>query len=50
MSCAQHQMLFGWSNQGEWEGRGMWHVWGRGEVTKQGFGGEIWGKKTMWKI
>jgi len=27
-----HRNLFDCSNQGEREGRGEWHVWGRGEV------------------
>jgi hypothetical protein len=30
--CTAHQVLFGRSNREEWDGRGMWHVWGRGEV------------------
>jgi hypothetical protein len=27
-----HQTSFGWSNQEDWDGQDMWHVWGRGEV------------------
>jgi hypothetical protein len=27
-----HQILSGGSNQGERDGRGMWHIWGTGEV------------------
>jgi len=26
--CTPHQIIFGWSNQEEWDGRGMWQVWG----------------------
>jgi hypothetical protein len=25
-------LLFGWSSHEEWDGRGMWHVWGTGEL------------------
>jgi len=31
MICTAHQILCGWSN-GELDGLGMWHVWGRGKV------------------
>jgi hypothetical protein len=34
MICTPHQMLFVWSNQEEWDGRGMWHVWRTGEEHK----------------
>ena len=27
-----HQIFLGRSNQEEWDGRGMWHVWGIGEM------------------
>jgi len=30
MACTPHQILFGWSKQEEWDGRGTWHLWGRG--------------------
>ena len=30
--CKPHQIFFGRSNQEEWDGRGMWHVWETGEV------------------
>ena len=32
MTCTPHRVLFGWSNQEEWDGRVMWHLWGRWEV------------------
>jgi hypothetical protein len=32
MLCTPQQILAGWSNQEEWDGRGMWHAWGTGEV------------------
>jgi len=32
MICTAHQILFGWSNREEWDGRGVCHIWGRGEV------------------
>ena len=28
----RNKILFSWWNQEEWDGRGMWHVWGRSEV------------------
>jgi hypothetical protein len=27
-----HQILLRWSNQEECDGRGMWHVWGKGKL------------------
>ena len=32
MLCAPHQMFFRRSNEEEYDGWGMWHVWGRREV------------------
>ena len=32
MIYTAHRIFFGWSIQDDWEGRGMYHVWGRGEV------------------
>jgi hypothetical protein len=32
--CTPHQILFGWSNQKEWEGWDTWHVWLTGVVHK----------------
>jgi len=29
MIFTRHQVLFGWSNQGIWDGRYMWNVWDR---------------------
>jgi hypothetical protein len=31
MICIAHQ-IFGLSNQEEWDGQGMWHVWETGEI------------------
>jgi len=40
MMWTAHRMLFEWSKQEEWDGRGMWHGWRRGEVRCiQVFGG-----------
>jgi len=39
MICTPHQILFGLSNQEGWEGRGIYHVWGRGEL----YAGFWWG-------
>ena len=30
--CTPNQILFGWSNREEWDGRGTQHVWVRAEV------------------
>ena len=30
--CTPYPILCGWLNREEWDGRGMWRVWGRGEV------------------
>ena len=32
MISTLHQMLFWWSNQEEWDGRGLWLLWGRRDV------------------
>jgi len=40
MICTSCPILFGWSNREEWDGRGMYHVWGRGEA----YTGFWWGK------
>ena len=32
MICTAHQISFGLSNQEEWDGQGMWHVWETGEI------------------
>jgi hypothetical protein len=29
MICALHQILIVWSNQEEWNGRNIWHIWWR---------------------
>jgi len=39
MVCTPHRILFGSSNQDEWEGRDMWHAWGTGKV----YAGFWWG-------
>ena len=38
-----HQLLSGWKNQEHWDGRGMWHVWGRANVYS-GYWGRAEGK------
>ena len=38
--CVPHQILSGWSNQGKWDGQGMWHIWDRTEMQT----GFWWGK------
>jgi hypothetical protein len=30
--CMHRLILLGWSNQGGWHGRNMWHAWGRREI------------------
>jgi hypothetical protein len=30
MICTPYPILCGWLNREEWDGPGMWHVWGRG--------------------
>jgi hypothetical protein len=42
-----HQHSFGWSDQDELEGRGIWHIWGH-EKCIQIFGGETREKETNW--
>jgi len=32
MICTRQHILFRWSKQGQWVGRGWWYVWSRGEV------------------
>ena len=32
MICTAHQVLYGWSNEEELDGQGIWHVWRGGEV------------------
>ena len=39
-------ILFGWSNREEWDGLGMWRVWGQGRRI-QGFGGEAEVKRPL---
>ena len=43
-----HQILLRRSTEEEWNGRGVWHVWGKDRYV-QGFGGETCGEKTTWK-
>jgi len=35
MISTPHQILFGWWNHEEWDGRGTWHVRRRGEVQME---------------
>ena len=46
--CTARQILLGWSNREEWDGRGMLRGWGV-ERFMQGFGGETWGKESTWE-
>jgi hypothetical protein len=48
MICTHDQILFGWSNKEEWDGRGIQHV-GEEERYIQDFGREAWAKETTWK-
>jgi len=32
MTCTYHQMLIGWSDLGNWDVQGRWHMLGRREV------------------
>lgn len=32
ITCTPHEILFWLSNQGGWDGYGMWHIWGRGGI------------------
>jgi len=32
MICISHQILFGWSDREEWDGRGIKRIWGRVEL------------------
>jgi hypothetical protein len=34
--CTPYPILCGWSNREEWDGRGMWRVWGRGDPDVYG--------------
>ena len=40
--CTPHPIFFGWSNREEWNGRGMQHLWGRGEVYIGIWWGNSW--------
>ena len=45
MVCATaHQLLFGWSNGGGWDWRGIMHAWGRGELCTCFVWGKHWGR------
>ena len=41
--CTPRRTLFGWPNQEEWDGLGMWHVWKTGEVHV----GFWWGDRLL---
>jgi hypothetical protein len=41
MISALHKILFGWSKQYEWGGRGTWPVWGTGKVHKGFWWGDL---------
>jgi len=46
MICTAHQILLGWTNQGERDGRGIRHVAGR-RHTCTGFGGKSDGNNYL---
>jgi len=49
MICVPRQILIGWPNQEEWDGRSMWHLWGeKGRI--QIYVLETWEKETTSKI
>ena len=54
--CSPQQILLGWSTLEEWDGRGIWHVWGREEVNTGFWWGNLRGKPHLddldlhWKI
>ena len=48
MIYTPQQILFGWSNQEEWDG-GAYSRYGGEERCIQDFGGKTWGKETNWK-
>jgi len=41
MIFACHQMLLCWSNWAKWDGRGVWHFWGKDKNTYR-----VSGRKT----
>ena len=41
MIYTPHQILFGWLNQEEWDGRGMYNAWGRGKVYTEFWWGNL---------
>jgi hypothetical protein len=45
--CTLHKMLFGWSNQGKLGGWNMWHEWGRREMHKWLWYGEMKKRDTL---
>jgi hypothetical protein len=47
MLCTPNQTLFGYSNQDERDGLGMWHEWGEKRAYKS-FAEETWGKENTW--
>jgi hypothetical protein len=42
VTCTSGQILLGWSNQGGWDGQGMWHVWERRAMHSLFSGAEVW--------
>ena len=39
--CTPHPVLFIWSNQEEWDGQGVWHLWGIVEVYTRFWWGNL---------
>ena len=48
MICTAHQILFGWQNWEEWDGRGMYRGWGRKGVYRL-LVGKPEGKPPLWR-
>jgi hypothetical protein len=53
MICTPYPILCGWSNRDEWDGQGMWRVWGRIEVCTRWWWGSLrersyWGDQDVY--
>jgi len=52
MICTPYPLLCGWYNRDEWDGQGMWRVWGRIELCKGCWWGSLrerdhWGNQDV---